>query len=100
MAVRRSKKSYPLKESDIRRQIRDYLKLKDWYVMYFLAGLGAFPGLSDMAAIKDGKVLWIEIKKPGGGKQSEKQKVFQEQIEAYGGTYVIATSIDDLEGIV
>ena len=87
-----------LKESDIRKQIRDYLRLKGWYVMYFLAGLGAFPGLSDMAVIKEGRVLWVEIKK-SGGKQSEKQIEFQRQIEAHGGTYIIATSIDDLEEI-
>ena len=93
------KKSHlSIKESDIRKQVRDFLQVKGWYVVYFLAGLGVFPGLSDMAAIKNGKILWIEIKKPGG-KQSEKQKIFQEQIELHGGEYIIATCIEDLEAI-
>ena len=93
----RSKAPLPVKESDIRRQVRDYLRLKGWLVLYFLQGLGCYPGLSDMAAIKEGKVLWIEIKKPGKNVQSEKQAEFQMQLEAHGGVYIIARGIEDLE---
>jgi len=94
------KKSHlSIKESDIRKQIRDYLRLRGWLVLYFLQGLGCYPGLSDMAAIKNGKTIWIEIKRPGKSIQSNKQKAFQAQIESHGGQYIIATCIEDLEVI-
>lgn len=86
-------------ESDIRKQVKDYLQKTGWLVLYFLQGLGSYSGLSDLCAIKNGRVLWIEIKRPGKGKQSEKQVEFQQQIESHGGTYIIATGVEDLEKI-
>lgn len=88
-----------IKESDIRKQVRDYLRLKGWLVIYLLQGLGCYPGLSDLVAIKGGKVVWIELKKPGKSVQSEKQIIFQEQIESHGGIYRVVRGIEDLEGI-
>ena len=94
------KKSHlPIKESDVRKLTRDYLRLRGYYVLYFLQGLGCLPGLSDMAAIKDGRTLWLEIKKPGKGIQSDKQKAFQDEVERHGGEYRIIRGIDDLEGL-
>ena len=90
------KKSHVLTESDIRKQIRDYLRIRGYLVLYFLQGLGCYPGLSDMCAIKDGQTLWLEIKKPGG-KLSEKQIEFKRQIEAHGGTYIVVTGFEDLK---
>lgn len=47
-------------------------------------------------------VLWIECKTPGG-KQSQGQRNFQEEVTSSGHLYVVATSIDDvaaaLEGL-
>ncbi len=86
-------------ETDIRKQLQDYLGWRGWHVHYNLAGLGSYPGISDLTAIKNGRVVWVEVKKPGTGKQSDKQKQFQVDIEAAGGEYVIARSIEDLKEV-
>ena len=84
-----------MKESDIRKQIRDYLRWSGWYVYYNLQGLGSYPGLSDLVAIKNGRVIHIEIKALKG-MQSEKQIAFQQHIKAAGGEYLVARSVDDV----
>ena len=85
-----------LTETDIRRQIQDYLRWTGWFVYYNLQGLGSYPGVSDLVAVKNKRVIHIEIKKPNG-RQSEKQKEFQADLEAAGGTYIIARSVEDVE---
>lgn len=87
-------------EKDVRRVCRDYLRIKGWFVFHLLAGLGCYPGLSDMVAIKDGRVLFIELKRPGKGKQTEKQVKFQADIEAYGGEYYLIKSLEDLIEVI
>ena len=82
-------------EKDIRRVCKDYLEIKGWFVFHLLQGLGCYPGLTDMVAIKDGRVLFIEVKKPGG-KQSQFQKDFQTLIEAHGGEYILVKCLEDL----
>lgn len=85
-----------MKERDIRKQIQEYLRWTGWFVYYNLAGLGSYPGLSDLVAVKDGRVVHIEVKMPGG-RQSEKQKKFQKDLEAAGGEYILARSVEDVE---
>jgi len=85
-----------LKESDIRKQLQDYLRLKGWHVHYNLQGLGSYRGLSDLTAIKDGWVIFLEVKTPTGT-QREDQKKFQAEVEAAGGSYVLACCIEDLQ---
>lgn len=89
-----------LKESDIRRQVKDYLKIKGWFVYYNLAGLGSYPGLSDLVAVKDGRIVHIEVKGPKG-QQSEDQIYFEIDLAASGGEYLLVREIEDLarEGI-
>ena len=87
-----------LSETDIRGQIKEYLQWNGWFVYYNLQGLGCYPGLSDLVAIKNGKVVHLEIKKPAG-RQSQKQKMFQENIERHGGVYEVARSLEDAQRI-
>ncbi|MBA7538824.1 hypothetical protein ES705_31101 [subsurface metagenome] len=82
-------------EKDVRKVCKDYLLLKGWFVFHLLQGLGCYPGLADMGAIKDGRTLFIETKKPGG-KQSEAQKIFQADIERAGEEYVLVSCLEDL----
>ena len=84
-----------VKESDIRRQVQDYLRLKGWFVFYHLQGLGSYPGLPDLQAVKNGRVVFIELKKPGG-KQRKGQAEFQGNLEAAGGEYILCRGIEDL----
>lgn len=88
---------YKLKasEADIRKLSRDYLRIKGWFVFSILQGLGCYPGITDLIAIKYGRVIFIEIKKPGG-KQSQAQKDFQALVEAKGGEYFLVDCYEDL----
>ena len=83
-------------ETAVRRQIQDYLRWTGWFVYYNLAGLGSYPGLSDLVAVRDGRVVHIEVKTPKG-RQSDWQKRFQRKLEAAGGEYVLARGIEDVE---
>lgn len=83
-------------EADIQRQIRDYLRWTGWFVYKNHQSLGSYRGVADLTAIKDGRVVWIEVKKPGG-RQSREQEKFQREIEAHGGVYIVARSVEDVE---
>lgn len=83
-------------EKDIRRVCGDYLRVKGWFVFHLLQGLGCYPGLSDLVAIKRGRVLFIELKKPGKSKQSDIQMDFQADIERAGGEYILVDCLEDL----
>ena len=86
------------KERGILQMIRDYLRLRGWFVVRMQQGLGCHRGLSDLIAVKQGCVLFVEVKAPKG-QQSTCQAEFQREIEEHGGVYVLAKSIEDLEGI-
>jgi len=88
-------KHLPLKETDIQRQIRDYLRAAGWYVIRNQQNMGSHAGLSDLTAIRRGRVLWIEVKTQKGT-QSDAQIEFQQAIEAHGGEYVLARCLEDV----
>lgn len=82
-------------ETSIKMAIKQYLAIKGWYYFYFLQGLGSFPGICDIIAVKNGVTLFIEVKTPKG-KLSAHQKLFKENIERAGGVFVVARSVDDI----
>lgn len=82
-------------ETEIRGQLREFLEWQGWFVFYHLQGLGSYPGLPDLQAVKGGRTLYIEVKRPGG-RQSPRQLKFQQELEAAGGTYILARCLEDL----
>ena len=90
-----SRPEQKLTETDIRRQVRDYLRIRGWFVFHILQGLGCYLGVTDLIAVRDGRVLFIELKTPRG-RQSEYQRKFQADLEAAGGEYILCYGIDDL----
>jgi VRR-NUC domain len=94
-----------VKESDLQRQILDYLALKR--IFHYRNNSGAFdnghghfyrfgaPGSPDIICVIKSQYVGIEVKRPGG-KQSEYQKEFQRKLEAAGGKYILAHSLDEL----
>lgn len=86
------------KETDIQNQIRDYLRMKGWFVIRHQQSMGSLKGLSDLSALKEGMTIYIEVK-TSKGKQSEYQKQFQQEIESHGGVYILARGIDDVSDI-
>jgi hypothetical protein len=53
-------------------------------------------GMADIIVVWEGHAIWIECKKPAGGRQSENQKIFEKEAIKSGATYVIVTSVDEL----
>ena len=88
--------SRKISENEIKHQVKEYLDLKGWFNFHLIAGMGSYPGLVDRIAVKGGRTLYLEIKKPIGGKQSENQKLFQENIEKAGEEYFIIRNLEDL----
>jgi len=95
-----------MKEQDIQRSILDFLKWKKIFCwknntagIYKKATGHYIPsgavGSADIFAISKGTFYAIEVKTTTG-KQSEKQKEFQENVEKAGGIYILAKSIEDL----
>ena len=88
-----------ISENDIKKQIKTYLSYLGWYSFPLMQGLGSQRGLPDRIAIKDGRVLFLEIKRPGG-KQSEGQIEFEKIIKSHGGEYYVVRSIEDVDKII
>lgn len=86
-------------EQQIQKQIMDFLKLKGFYTFKNHQGFGSEPGVADIYAIKKGYNLWIEVKKPKGGRQSEWQKYFEDTIKYHEGHYILAKSLDDVASV-
>ena len=68
-------------------------------VIRHVAGLGTCPGLPDLQAIRDGRVVMIECK-TATGRLSSRQQAFRETWEAHGGEYIVARSTEDVEHLV
>ena len=56
----------------------------------------ALKGVSDIVAIKRGRVLFIEVKTLKG-KQSEHQKEFERNLKTMGGNYLLIRSLKELK---
>lgn len=56
---------------------------------------GCLAGVSDLIIVLKGQTIFVELKRPDGGRQSEKQKIFQEEIEKRGQVYLIWKTIED-----
>ena len=89
-----------ISENDVKKMVKDYLSIKKYYHFPILQGLGAKRGIPDIIAIKNNRVLFLECKRPGGGKQSDYQKQFQADIEGHGGEYHIVSSLNELIDII
>lgn len=82
-------------ETAIKGQIKGWLSINGWFHFHILQGLGAFKGCPDIVAIKDGLVLFIEVK-TDTGKQSANQEAFEHSIVEQGGHYLIARGYEDI----
>jgi len=85
-----------ISENEIKKQVKQYLTLMGWFSFHILQGLGSFLGIPDRIAIKGGRVLFLEIKKPGG-KLSPGQIIFRDMILSHGGEYY---KVDDLDSLI
>ena len=83
-------------ETVIRRNIVDELRRSGWFVIYNMQmGFGQHKGLADLTCMRDGNVVFIEIKTEKG-RQSPEQLKFQKDCESHGVRYKLARSIADV----
>jgi len=99
-----------MSETEIQNNIITCLKTFRWKVIRFNSGalnVGGRPlrfyrltwrhpkdqstGLSDLLAIKKGRIVWLEVKKPGE-KQKDKQVLFESEMQEEGIEYYVVTS--------
>lgn len=85
-------------ETIIRKAVVKYLESQGWFVYPNTQGIGSHRGLADLTAIRNGAVVWIEIKTPTG-KQSYYQWEFEQAIRAHGGLYCVVRGVDDLREV-
>ena len=91
---------FKISESDVKLQVKQYLTLMGWFHFHLMAGIGFYKGSPDRIAVKNGRVLFLEIKKPVGWKHSDPQKQFQKDINDYGGEYYLIRELEDLIKII
>lgn len=83
-------------ESEVRKLVKDYMQKTGWFIFpVHQQGFRAYKGISDYIAIKNGIVIFLEVKK-SGGKQSDGQKKFQDDIQGHYGEYFCVDGVDDL----
>jgi hypothetical protein len=85
-------------ERDIVKAIRDWLRLKGiWHWKEMPGAFGHQQGKSDiLGALKpSGRFLAIEVKRPGG-KPSEAQLRFLQNVQENGGISILAYSLEDV----
>lgn len=69
----------------------------DWQTGQRRAVRFGLPGAADLSGIlPDGRRLEIEVKSPKG-RQTKEQAAYQRMIERFGGLYVLARSLSDVE---
>lgn len=78
-------------EKQIRSSIIDLLRRCGWFCFFLQQGLGSYKGLPDLIAIKNGRMVCIEIKTPNGN-QSHHQQEFERMWKEYGGEYLLLRS--------
>lgn len=102
-----------VKENEILRQVEEWLTARHiWHMRLnnaagkaqsgqfmrsFTCNGHAVCGVSDIYAVKDGVSLWIEIKRPVGGKVSDAQRNFLDAMNRNGAVGIVVNSIESLE---
>ena len=102
-----------IKESTVLKQVEEWLYLhKIWhmrcnnsagkaqsgmFMRSFTCCGHAVAGVSDIYAIKDGVSIWIECKRPVGGRLSDGQRNFLDAMNRNGAVGIVVNSIDSLE---
>ena len=102
-----------IRESEVLRQVEEWLTLhRVWhmrcnnaagkaqsgqFMRSFTYNGHAVNGVSDIYAVKDGVSIWIECKRPSGGKLSDAQKNFLDAMNRNGAVGIVVNGIESLE---
>ena len=83
-------------ENLVKEEIKDWLDVYGFFHFHLRAGLGCYPGLPDKIAVKNGVVLFIEIKGPKGY-LSDAQTLFGDNLLERDCHYIVARGYEDIE---
>lgn len=93
-------------ERAVQSAIMQYLRLRGYYVLRLNAGalldaqgrsVRMHPaGTPDLLAIKDGRAVFVEVKRPGK-MPTERQRLMMAELRTYGARCICATSVEELE---
>ena len=86
-------------ERDVLRQVKDYLRIKGWRVYRLQQSMGSHKGMSDLIAIKQGRVAFVEVKGTNG-KLSHYQEIFRRDLVEERVSYWLISDIDQLINIL
>lgn len=102
-----------VRESVVLRQVEEWLTLRHiWhmrcnnsagkaqsgqFMRSFTCNGHAVSGVSDIYAVKDGVSIWIECKRPVGGKLSGGQRNFLDAMNRNGAVGIVVNGIESLE---
>lgn len=82
-----------MRESIIQTQIKKYLETNGWMVIKLIQT--SCNGIPDLMALKDGRVIFLEIKQPGK-KPNDLQQYRIDKLNAAGFAAITATSVGDV----
>ena len=102
-----------VRESVVLRQVEEWLTLRHiWhmrcnnsagkaqsgqFMRSFTCNGHAVSGVSDIYAVKDGVSIWIECKRPVGGRLSNGQRNFLDAMNRNGAVGIVVNGIESLE---
>jgi len=92
-------KGLKITETDIKRQIKDYLAIMGIFNFHILQALGAYKGIPDRILHYRQRVVYLEIKKPPGI-LSDNQLAFQAQCRQDGIDYWVVRSVEELQSLI
>lgn len=102
----RTQRPPAIPERAIQASCMEYLRLRGYYVLRLNSG--ALPnaqgrpvrmlpaGTPDVLAIKDGRALFVEMKR-AGAKPTVLQEMAMATLDAHGARCVVATAVEDLQ---
>ena len=85
-------------EAGLKKTVREYLRILHWYVVTIQGSPFGTKGVSDLIAMRDKRVLFLEIK-TGTGKLSDHQKEFARNVHEQGVEYHVVRDLDDLKEV-
>jgi Holliday junction resolvase len=85
-----------MKEKEVCAELRKFWKARGYMVIRNQQGLGCKPGIPDYTVIKDGKVLYVEVKGEKG-RVSKNQSAFISEAEGHGVPVCVVHSVGEFE---
>ena len=86
-------------ETQLKRQVKQYLNLKGIWHFHNLAGMGVYKGIPDDFVVHRGKIYGLEYKSPTG-KLSPYQEAFKAYWELHGLGNCIWVTVRNLDDII